>query len=221
MGGEEGARGWGGAGARMRRRHFVTGDSRPRTRDPYAVAMTSPSRIFALAAATALLGLSLTACAGTDAATPTTSASAPAASDNTGPCETTTEGVTLIVDSSALEGGEVEQWCIPASADIAASDVLEQAGVDTEGTEEYGDQVVCRVDGEPAEDTPLTAEDGSEYSETCESMPAAFAYWGLWLKPADGEWDYAQEGISTLQVAPGDSLELLFSLNGQPAAPTS
>ena len=53
------------------------------------------------------------------------------------------------------------------------------------------------------------------------SMPAAFAYWSLWVQPEGGEWGYAQEGLSTLQLQPGESLELLFTLNGEPAAPTS
>ena len=44
---------------------------------------------------------------------------------------------------------------------------------------------------------------------------------GGWVQPAGGEWDYAQEGLSTLQVEPGDSIALLFTLNGEPAAPTS
>ena len=81
--------------------------------------------------------------------------------------------------------------------------------------------MVCRVDGLPAEDVALTAEDGSDYFESCESMPAAFAYWSLWVQPAGGEWDYATEGLSTLQLQPGEGMALLFTLNGEPAAPTS
>lgn len=126
----------------------------------------------------------------------------------------------MVVDSSALEDGAASQWCVPADETVAAADALTAAGVETEGTEEYGDQVVCRVDGVPAEDTAIPAEDGSDYFETCQAMPAAFAYWSLWVKPAGGEWGYAQEGLSTLQLAPGDALELLFTLHGEPAAPT-
>ena len=133
------------------------------------------------------------------------------------------DGVTVVVDASAFEDAdEISQsQCIETDEAIAASDALDEAGVTTEGTTEYGDQVVCRVNGLPAEDAALTAEDGSEHFETCESMPAAFAYWGLWVKPADGEWAYAQEGLSTLQLQPGESVALLFTLNGEPAAPTA
>ena len=95
------------------------------------------------------------------------------------------------------------------------------AAVRTEGTEEYGDQVVCRVNGLPAEDEAIPAEDGPDYFETCDTMPAAFAYWSLWVKPAGGEWGYAQEGAATQELQPGDAVELLFTLNGEPAAPAS
>lgn len=130
-------------------------------------------------------------------------------------------GVTVAVDASALPDGETEQWCVSTDEAIAATDALTFASVKTEGTDEYGDQVVCRVNGLPTEDVAIPAEDGSDYFETCESMPAAFAYWSLWLKPAGGEWGYAEEGLSTLQLEPGDSVELLFTLHGEPAAPTS
>lgn len=52
-------------------------------------------------------------------------------------------------------------------------------------------------------------------------MPPAFAQWSLWVKPAGGEWDDAQESLAALNVEPGDSVELLFTLDGTPAAPTA
>ena len=53
------------------------------------------------------------------------------------------------------------------------------------------------------------------------SYLAAFAYWALWVKPATGAWAYAQEGLATLKVSPGESLELLFTVDDQPAAPAA
>lgn len=127
--------------------------------------------------------------------------------------------MTLVVDASALDDAASSAWCVIADEEIAVADALATTGITTEGTDEYGDQVVCRVDGLPAADEALPNPDGSDYFETCASMPAAFAYWSVWVKPAGGEWDYAQEGLSTLTAAPGDSVELLFTLNGEPAAP--
>ena len=172
------------------------------------------------AAAAAALLLTLAACSpspASDTAEPSATASASASADEG--CA----GVTVVVDASAFEDAdEISQSeCVETDEAIAASAALDIAGVTTEGTTEYGDQVVCRVDGLPAEDVALTAEDGSEYFETCESMPAAFAYWSLWVQPVGGEWAYATEGLSALQLQPGESMALLFTLNGEPAAPTS
>lgn len=193
---------------------------RPPRAATYPGSVTSTLRSFAAAAASAVLLLSLAACAAPDP-TPTTTATdaANAAIATDSACESD-EGVTIVVDASALEE-EPTQQCVITDESIVAADALLLAGVETEGTEEYGDQVVCRVDGVPAEDEAIPAEDGSEYFETCEAMPAAFAYWSLWTQPAGGEWAYAQEGLSTLQLEPGDAVALLFTLHGEPAAPTS
>ncbi|MDR7187195.1 hypothetical protein J2Y46_000011 [Microbacterium sp. BE35] len=182
--------------------------------------MTSTLRAVAAAAASAALLFALAACS-SDAP-----GAAPTASD-TQAVQVSDEacaddaGITVAVDASALEDGDSKSWCIETDETLAAADALTLVNVTTEGTEEYGDQVVCRVNGVPAEDQAITADDGSEYFETCESMPAAFAYWSLWIKPAEGEWGYAEEGLSTLELEPGEGLELLFTLNGEPAAPTS
>ncbi|GAA5089028.1 hypothetical protein GCM10025760_12310 [Microbacterium yannicii] len=181
--------------------------------------MTPTLRSVAAASASAALLLALVACSGTPDAAPT-------------PAETKTvaildsacaddAGITVAVDASALEDGDSKEWCIGTEEPLAASDALTLVNVTTEGTDEYGDEVVCRVNGVPAENAAIPAADGSEYFEKCESMAPAFAYWGLWVKPAGGEWDYAQEGISTLELQPGESLALLFTLNGEPAAPTT
>lgn len=181
--------------------------------------MTSTLRAVAAAAASAALLFALVGCTGDPDPAPT-------------PDETKTVvvldkacgddgGITVAVDASALADGDSEAWCIGTDEPLAAADALTLVNVTTEGTDEYGDQVVCRVNGVPAADTAIPAEDGSDYFETCASMPAAFAYWSIWVKPADGEWAYAEEGLSTLQLERGDALELLFTVNGEPAAPTT
>ncbi|MEJ1154935.1 MULTISPECIES: hypothetical protein [Microbacterium] len=173
-------------------------------------------RAFAASAAAALL-ISLAACSSADTtATPEASATTEAGS---GECA----GVTIVVELPEIDVADSDAGttCIETDEAIAASEAVAEAGLTTEGTAEYGDQVVCRVNGFPAADYALTAEDGSDYFETCESMPAAFAYWSMWVQPADGEWGYAQEGLGTLQLQPGESLALLFTLNGEPAAPSA
>lgn len=139
----------------------------------------------------------------------------------TASADATCAGVTVIVDPGdlAVPASAQKQACVATDAPITASEAFAKAGVTTEGTKQYGDQVVCRVDGVPSAELAIPAADGSTYHEQCQGMPAAFAYWALWLKPAGGDWAYAQEGMSTQKVEPGQSIELLFTLNDKPATP--
>jgi hypothetical protein len=129
--------------------------------------------------------------------------------------------VKVIVDSGALKQAAADtSVCVPVDAPTVASKVLDEAKIKTEGTTQYPNEVVCRVNGVPAADLDIKHKDGT-YREECKGMPAAFAYWGLWVKPAAGDWAYAQEGLATLKVSPGESLELLFTVDDQPAAPAA
>ena len=176
------------------------------------------------AAATSLaaagLLLSLAACSTPAATQPanTTPASTAAASPSaSGPCS----GVKVIVDSGSLKQAATDQSvCVPVQGPTPASKVLEDAQVKTEGTTQYPKELVCRVNGVPAANFDIVHKGGT-YREECNGMPAAFAYWSLWVKPASGDWAYAQEGVNTLQVSPGQSLELLFTVDGAPAAPAA
>ncbi|MDC7804632.1 hypothetical protein PP359_11930 [Sphingomonas sp. BLCC-B65] len=183
--------------------------------------MTSPHRILTLLAA-GTLALGLSACASTgDAQRAETESPTPAGTAEADAACTGSEGVTLTVDSSALKGGSSETWCIIGTGSVTISNALNFVGVSIEGTKQYGDQVVCRVNGLPSASAPVGSAQDPAYIEECDAMPAAFAYWALWIKPADGAWDYAQEGLSTLTAQPGESVELLFTLDGAPAAPSS
>ncbi|MET4134746.1 hypothetical protein [Pseudarthrobacter sp. PvP090] len=168
--------------------------------------------------AAAGLLLTLAACSTPAATQPTTSAPvSPTTSSSSaaGPCA----GVKVIVDSGALKPSAADtSVCVPVDAATPASKVLDEAKVKTEGTTQYPNELVCRVNGVPAADLDITHKGGT-YKEECSSMPAAFAYWALWVKPASGDWAYAQEGLATLQVSPGESLELLYTVDGEPAAP--
>lgn len=127
----------------------------------------------------------------------------------------------VIVDSGALKQAAADKSvCVPVDAPTPASKVLEEADVKTVGTTQYPNELVCRVNGEPAADFEIVHKGGT-YKEECSGMPAAFAYWSLWVKPATGDWAYAQEGLATLQVKPGESLELLFTVDGAPATPSA
>ena len=121
-------------------------------------------------------------------------------------------GVVVAVNYGIL-GEEAVEECVEFDAEEAlAADVLAFAGVATVGTDTYGDQVVCRVNGLPSETEELLVPGFDPHLETCEDMPPAHAYWALWVKAdADSAWDYAMEGVGTLMVSPGSSLGLAFS----------
>lgn len=176
----------------------------------------------AAASSLAAAGLlfALAACSAPVASQPTISATASPASASSsaaGPCT----GVKVIVDSGALKQSAADtSVCVPVEGPTPASKVLDDAKVKTEGTAQYPKELVCRVNGVPAADLDITHKGGT-YREDCSKMPAAFAYWALWVKPATGAWAYAQEGLATLKVSPGESLELLFTVDDQPAAPAA
>ncbi len=54
---------------------------------------------------------------------------------------------------------------------------------------------------------------------TAEVSAAAFAYRSMGARPTQGSWDYVQEGLSTLQLNPGERFAPLFTLDGTPATP--
>jgi hypothetical protein len=150
-------------------------------------------------------------------------ASAPAATSaaTSSTADAPCDGVKVIVDSGALEQDAANtNACVPVDGPTVAADVLKEANIKTEGTEQYPNELVCRVNGVPAADFDITHKGGT-YREECKGMPAAYAYWALWVKPATGDWAYAQEGHATLKVSPGESLELLFTVDGEPAAPAA
>ncbi len=185
---------------------------------PYPGSVTVKTRLLALAAAAAL-ALPLIGCApainlpGPDASATTV----PVISD--GPCADDA-GVTLAVDSSALPGGSAQEWCRTTAEPLAVTDLLEDAGVTLQGSTEFPD-FICRVNGLPSADEPLGSTEDPDYVETCKTSSPAFGYWALWVRPAGGDWGYAQEGTATLTAKPGESIGLLFTLDGAPAAPTS
>jgi hypothetical protein len=135
--------------------------------------------------------LALAGCAGSTPQTdpaPTT----PAAGDGT--CAETE--VSVVVEFGTL-GAERIDTCAPAGP---VSDALDAVGVTTEGTVDYGDQVVCRVNDLPAPEV-----------EPCATLPSD-AYWALWVKDSpDAEWGYAEEGVATLELSEGQSVGLVYT----------
>jgi hypothetical protein len=116
--------------------------------------------------------------------------------------------VNLYVDFGSLNAETKIEKCIDISAETNALELLKISGYTTEGTQKYGDAVVCRLNGLPDKSV-----------ETCEVMPPEDAYWAVIIKekkllPLFNEWGWAQTGINEISLSEGDSLGLVFSTNG-------
>ena len=173
--------------------------------------MTRTTRLSRLATpilAAAALALALAGCA---APAPEASSTPEPEASSSGACEQ----VTVVVDFTVLDEPSLEA-CVAAGP---ATEVFAEAGVTTEGTVDYGDQVVCRVNDQPSPDEQVTIEGVEPFVETCETLSAA-AFWGLWVKTApDAEWGFAEEGIATLELTDGQSVGLVYSPATKTIAP--
>lgn len=168
--------------------------------------------------AAAGLLLTLAACSTPAATSPTTTSPASTAttSASAGPCT----GVQVIVDSGSLKQDAADtSVCVPADEPTLASAVLSEADVKIEGTAKYPTSFACRVNGVPAADFDIKHKGGT-IREACDDKNTV-SYWALWVKPAAGTWAYAQEGLDSLKLNPGESLELLYTVDGEPAAPAA
>ena len=121
--------------------------------------------------------------------------------------------VSIYVDYGSLDSGSPIERCVITSGESNALTLLDIAKINTEGTQKYGNAVVCRVNGLP--DATV---------ESCEEMPPAEAYWAVYVKEYEvfpipfntaGEWGWAQTGIDEVFLNPGDSLGLVFIENGE------
>ena len=128
----------------------------------------------------------------------------------------------VVVEVSFGELGERINSCVAINGTSeVAKDVLSQAGVSIEGTKAYGDAVICRVNGVPSKTEEIAVEGEQPYLESCEEFPPAFAYWALWVKDSDdAPWDYATEGVGSLQLTKGQSVGLSFTLAGNVITPS-
>jgi ABC-type oligopeptide transport system substrate-binding subunit len=120
--------------------------------------------------------------------------------------------VTVIVDFQSLKS-EKTQTCITAGSEIEAMTAFNLAGYSIAGTDKYGLQVVCRINGLPDAKNPIVSKDQKTYVEKCTDMPAEFAYWSLLIRTPEKDWTYAPVGIADLKVNPGEQVALVFSVD--------
>jgi hypothetical protein len=124
-----------------------------------------------------------------------------------------TNCVSIYVDYGSLNSSAPIERCVITAGEANALALLDIARISIEGTQKYGNAVVCRVNELP---------DASV--ESCEEMPPAEAYWAVYVKEYEpfpipfntaGEWGWAQVGINEVHLHNGESLALVFIENGE------
>lgn len=137
-------------------------------------------------------------------------ASEPAA--GTGAAETSEAcaGVRVVVDPGELDGPAVDD-CVPADAPLTAVEAFEAADVDLVGVSTSDSFFACRVAGLPAADEALEYEGESYTPGDCADFGPIWAWWGL-FEDSGSDWEFAQEGADTLEIAPGGAVAFAFQL---------
>lgn len=143
------------------------------------------------------------------------------------------DGVAVAVDGGALDAGALDGGapdtvspgvvsalgCADVDVSVTAHDAATVAGVELEGTRQWGAAFVCRVDGRPALEEEVLRADGSVGTEPCLRTPSQGAYWALWTSSGGSAWVYADQGATALEVAPGDAVGLVFVTSDRPEVP--
>ena len=114
---------------------------------------------------------------------------------------TRTSGVTVVVEYTR---GTIERGCAPGhpANGLAA---LKAAGFSYDGTAQYGDAFVCRIDGDPSD-------------QACASTPPPNAYWAYYhARATDAGWTYWGVGAAQSAPAPGSIDAWAFGANVRPS----
>ena len=140
-----------------------------------------------------------------------------------GPCA----GVTVVVDERATSrtgdrsSAEPRATCAETDATITAQAAFIAAnGPTITGTADSGSAVICRVDGTPNSNYAAAKPGGGIYFETCTSTPPEYAHWVLWHKGADKVWNKTGQDFTSLDVAPGDVVALVYTYRDEPSTPS-
>jgi hypothetical protein len=131
---------------------------------------------------------------------------------------TSADCVNVIVDFQSLKS-EKKSQCVKVDGKIDAMTVFNAAGYAIYGTDKYGLQIICRVNGLPDAVTPIVSKDQNTYLEKCADMPPEFAYWALLVRTPEKDWQYAPVGIADLTVNPGEQVALVFSVDEKMVLP--
>jgi hypothetical protein len=128
-------------------------------------------------------------------------------------------GVTVVVDFRAL-GGDVVVRCAegPGGHGFTGLDALAGAGFSVAGTQRWGMQFVCRIQGRPTAHEDLEIPGNDTYHEDCDDTPPDAAYWTYWYAPNGGPWKYSSVSAASRTTIKGGFEGWSFHLGSDSAA---
>jgi hypothetical protein len=181
--------------------------------------MTFVRRTLAVAAAGALVALGPAAAPAFAGTSASVGSAIVAAASKPGYCTDDT-GVTVVVDFSAL-GGDVVVRCAagPGGQGFTGLDALDAAGFSVTGTQRWGMQFVCRIQGRPTAREDLTIPGDDSYHEDCGDTPPEAAYWGYWYASNGGSWRYSSIAAASRTTIRGGFEGWSFHLGSSSAKP--
>jgi hypothetical protein len=129
-------------------------------------------------------------------------------------------GVTVVVDFSAL-GGDVVVRCAtgPGGHGFTGLDALDGAGFSVAGTQRWGMQFVCRIQGRPSAREDLAIPGDDSYHESCADTPPETAYWSYWYASNGGAWKYTSVAAASHSTVEGGFEGWSFHLGSGSAHP--
>ncbi|WP_051197265.1 hypothetical protein [Jonesia quinghaiensis] len=123
-------------------------------------------------------------------------------------------GVGVVVDYGQLDDVDTVVCLTTHATHMTGSEALTASGIQTEGTVRFP-SFVCRVNGKPAPDQPVTTDHGTIY-ERCSVTPSAQAYWSVWTADTQGVWTYANLGVEGIVLTEGKAVGLVFHQGAGP-----
>jgi hypothetical protein len=109
--------------------------------------------------------------------------------------------ITIYLDFGKLNSSKPTTKCVPEPKIVSGPAFLRDAGYNILGTKKYPTQIICKLNGLPANDP-------------CITMPPADAYWAVLLEN-NNKWTWAQTGIDQVTLKNGQGIGLVYANNGK------
>lgn len=121
--------------------------------------------------------------------------------------------VNVTVDYGILKSEAPTTVCVPVETSAKALELANKANLEITGTDKYGLQIACRVNGLPASDTPIKTKSEEKYLEKCTDMPSENAYWAILVRHKSNPWGWADKGVADLDLSADNSLAFVFTVD--------